>query len=71
MLLKHQPAEIDPSAGEKLEKKAHEVIAQMPKINQLEKELEIQDVDAEITLIQKQMEKSVKETKQRLAEVNK
>ena len=41
MLAKHQPSEIDGAVGSKLEKKAHEVMSQLPKINQLEKLLEI------------------------------
>ena len=70
MLAKHQPTEIDAAVGQKLEKKATEVMSQLPKINQLEKLLEIQDEDAEITMINKQMKKSVQDTNQALVQGN-
>ena len=71
MLAKHQPSEIDAAVGDQLEKKAHEVMAQLPKINELEKLLEIQDEDAEITMINKQIKKSVSSTNEALVQGNK
>ena len=52
MLKKHQPTEIDSGLVDKLQKKTFEVIAQIPKINNLEKSLEIQDEDAELAVLQ-------------------
>ena len=45
-------------------------MAQIPKINQLEKLLEIQDEDAELTMINKQMKKTIDETNQALVQGN-
>ena len=70
MLAKHQPSEIDASVGQKLEKKATEVMSQLPKINQLEKLLEIQEEDAEISMINRQIKKGVQETNQALVQGN-
>ena len=45
-------------------------MAQMPKINDLEKALEVQDEDAELVAIKKQMEKSISETEKKLKDGN-
>ena len=45
MLKKHQPSELDLSMIKGLESKGAEIIAQIPKINQLDQALEIQDED--------------------------
>ena len=43
MLNKHNMAEIDMAKVDKIQKKADQILAQFPKINQLEKDLEIQE----------------------------
>ena len=49
MLNKHQPAEIDNSLISKLAQKETEIIAQIPKINELETKLDVQEEDEELT----------------------
>jgi hypothetical protein len=52
MLSKNQPSEIDSKFAESLGKKATEIMAQFPKINELEKNLEVQtnEEDPDLTL---------------------
>jgi len=59
MLQKHQPSELDMSMIKGIEEKGNEVIAQIPKINQLEATLEIQEEDAELDGIKKKIQKSL------------
>mmetsp|Transcript_2065 Transcript_2065/g.3648 ORF Transcript_2065/g.3648 Transcript_2065/m.3648 type:complete len:140 (-) Transcript_2065:183-602(-) len=59
MLKKHQPTEIDTVLVDGLEKRVNDVIAQIPKINQLEKNLEIQEEDAELNVLKNNMLKAV------------
>ena len=71
MLAKHQPTEIDGSMVEVLQQKATQVMVQIPKINQLEQMLEIQEEDAELTAVKSSMEKKITETKRKVTEGNK
>ena len=59
MLKKHQPHEIEMGRVNSLEKKAIEIIAQVPKINQLEATLEVQEEDKELTMLSAEMKKAV------------
>ena len=59
MLDKHTPEPLETKIVDQLKKKTTEVMAQMPKINELEKALEVQDEDAELAMIKKEMEKTV------------
>ena len=70
MLKKHQPTTIDLSVLPTIEKRAFNMIQELPKINALEKELEIQDKDAELTMIQKKVEKDVQAIKDSLQHAN-
>ena len=47
------------------------MISQIPKVNELERSLEIQDEDKELTVLSKKITKSVKESTEHLAEGNK
>ena len=49
-----------------LEQKAGQVMAQIPRINILEEKLEIQSEDAELGLIQKSLEKTLKNTRNKV-----
>ena len=51
MLQKHQPSLIDKSLMQAYDKKSKEILAQFPKINELESLLEIQDEDKELDMI--------------------
>ena len=51
MLLKHQPSLVDKSLVQAFDKKSKEILAQIPKINELESLLEIQDEDKELDMI--------------------
>ena len=55
MLQKHQPVTLENNIAQALSMRADEVIGQFPKINALEKELEIQDSDPELVRIQQTM----------------
>jgi hypothetical protein len=70
MLKKHQPTPLDLSVIPTIEKKAFALIQQLPKINELEKELEIQDKDAELAMIQKHIERDVQAMKSSLEHAN-
>ena len=51
MLTKHTLMEIDAAKVDKIQRKADQILATFPKINELEKSLEIQETDAELALI--------------------
>ena len=51
MLLKHQPTLVDKTLVQALDKKTKEILAQIPRINELESLLEIQDEDKELDMI--------------------
>ena len=51
MLEKHQPTLIDASLSQSMSQRATEMMSTFPKINELEKELEIQDTDLELVKI--------------------
>ena len=51
MLLKHQPTLVDKTLVQALDKKSKEILAQIPRINELESLLEIQDEDKELDMI--------------------
>ena len=70
MLKKHQPHEIEIGRVDNLAKKTQEIIAQMPKINELEKVLEVQDEDKELTLLSQDMEKAVKGARNKILKAN-
>tara|TARA_B110001450_G_scaffold227889_1_gene227501 strand:- start:185 stop:475 length:291 start_codon:yes stop_codon:yes gene_type:complete len=59
MLTKNNPAEIDSKFAEEVGKKATTIMAQFPKINELEHSLEIQDEDPELTMVQKSISSNV------------
>ena len=71
MLLKHQPSELDMSMIKGLEEKGSEIIAQIPKINQLEATLEIQEEDAELDSIKKKIQKSLSTARAQIESGNK
>jgi hypothetical protein len=71
MLLKHQPSELDMSMIKGLEEKGGEIIAQIPKINQLEATLEIQEEDAELDSVKKKIQKSISNTRAQIENGNK
>merc|ERR1711934_1091343 len=71
MLKKHQPSELDSSLVKGLEEKGGEIIAQMPKINELENMLEIQEEDAELTQVKSRIQKTIKDAKDKLEDGNK
>ena len=71
MLKKHQPSELDSSMIEGIQSKGKEIIAQMPKINELENILEIQEEDAELAQVKSQIEKTIKNVKGKLEDGNK
>ena len=48
MLGKHQQNEIDTTRVDKMQKKADSILKEFPRINELEKSLDIQDNDAEL-----------------------
>ena len=54
-----------------IEEKGVEIIAQMPKINELENILEIQEEDAELAQVKSQIEKTIKNVKGKLEDGNK
>ena len=71
MLKKHQPSELDSSMISGLEQKGKEIIAQMPKINELENTLEIQEEDAELAQVKSKIQKTIKDAKDKLETGNK
>ena len=71
MLKKHQPSELDSSMMSGLEQKGKEIIAQMPKINELENVLEIQEEDAELAQVKSKIQKTIKDAKDKLETGNK
>ena len=71
MLTKHAFMEIDAGKVDKMQKKADQILATFPKINELEKSLEVQENDAELVLIQKKIKSTVQETRQKITEGNK
>ena len=70
MLKKHQPTQLDLSVIPSIEKKANSIIQRIPEINELEKELEIQDTDSELAMIQKKVGKDVQAVKDALLHAN-
>ena len=71
MLTKNNPSEIDSKFAEDLGKKATSIMAQFPKINELEHSLEIQDEDPELTLAQKSISSNVQSLLKQVQEGNK
>ena len=53
-----------------MEKKSLEIIAQVPKINELEKVLEVQDEDKELTLLSADMKKAVSGARTKILKAN-
>ena len=57
---KHQPTEIDSKFAEQLGKKATEIMAQFPKINELENKLDVRkDDDPELALVEKSISSNI------------
>ena len=54
-----------------MDKKATEIIAQMPRINELEKVLEVQDEDKELALLSQDMRKAVAGARTKILRGNK
>ena len=71
MLTKNNPAEIDSKFAEEVGKKATTIMAQFPKINELEHSLEIQDEDPELTMVQKSISSNVQGLLKQVQEGNK
>lgn len=71
MLKKHQPSELDMAMIKGLEEKGSEIIAQIPKINQLENTLEIQEEDAELAQIKQKIQKSINTARSQIESGNK
>ena len=60
MMQKHQPTEIDSKFAEQLGKKATEIMAQFPKINELENKLDVRkDDDPELALVEKSISSNI------------
>ena len=70
MLKKHNMAEVDPAKVDKIQKKADQILAQFPKVNELEKTLEIQEQDAELAQIEKKIKTTVQTTRKSITEGN-
>ena len=58
----HQPTKLEFSQIKEMEKKGQQVISQMNNINELEKELEIQDEDKELSMITKKINDNLAKT---------
>ena len=58
----HQPTKLEFSQIKEMEKKGQQVISQMDNINELEKELEIQDEDKELSMITKKINDNLAKT---------
>lgn len=71
MLQKHQPSELDPQMVASLDEKKNEILAQIPKINKLETDLDIQDEDPELLSIKQKIEKNINEARSQLEDGNK
>ena len=71
MLNKHNMNEVDIAKVDKIQKKADQILAQFPKINELEKTLEIQEQDAELAQIEKKIKTNVQATRKNIIEGNK
>ena len=71
MLGKHQQNEIDTTRVDKMQKKADSILKEFPRINELEKSLDIQDNDAELAQIEKKIKSAIQSTKQKVTEGNK
>ena len=63
MMQKKLPAEVDESAIKSMENKGIEITSQIPKINQLEQTLEIQEEDEELMKIKGKIDKTIEGTK--------
>ena len=70
MLKKHQPSELDMSMIKGIEEKGNEVIAQIPKINQLEQVLEIQDEDDELNQVKDKIQKDINNARSQIENGN-
>ena len=70
-LEKHQPQEMSTAELDDLSRKTSAVLAQIPKINQLEHNLEIQDEDAELAKTKNSLSKINAETRDKILEGNK
>mmetsp|Transcript_4588 Transcript_4588/g.6970 ORF Transcript_4588/g.6970 Transcript_4588/m.6970 type:complete len:140 (+) Transcript_4588:259-678(+) len=70
MMKKKQPSEVDASMLEQVVKRSGEIMAQIPRINELESKLEIQDEDVELRQIKNHMKKTVGKAKTELEEGN-
>ena len=71
MLNKHNMNEVDIAKVDTIQKKADTILAQFPKINELEKTLEIQEQDAELAQIEKKIKTNVQATRKNIIEGNK
>ena len=71
MLNKHNMNEVDIAKVDKIQKKADQILAQFPKINELEKTLEIQEQDAELAQIEKKIKTTVQTTRKSIVDGNK
>ena len=70
-LHKHNPLEMETASVDALTAKAGKVLAQIPKINLLEHNLEIQDEDAELAKTKKSLTKISSQTKDKILAGNK
>ena len=70
MLAKHQPKIVDLSQTEQWANRVNGVLAEIPKINSLEKTLEVQDEDAELTQTEKVLNGLVQKTRASLVQGN-
>ena len=71
MLNKHNMNEVDIAKVDKIQKKADMILAQFPKINELEKSLEIQDQDAELAQVEKKIKTTIQSTRKSIVDGNK
>ena len=71
MFEKHQPNELDEKPIHELSTRSIEMLSQLPKVNQLENTLEIQEEDAELASIKKSVNADVKQSISSFMEVNK
>ena len=53
-----------------MDKKAREIIAQMPRVNELEKVLEVQEEDKELALLSQDMRKAVSGARGKILKAN-
>ena len=70
MLNKHNMNEVEISKVDNMQKKADTILAQFPKINELEKSLEIQEQDAELAQVEKKIKTTIQATRKSIVEGN-